>query len=139
MKDITTSGAAPGIYALWVKGQAGSPYLTTKHEPLAIMVGSVSRDFGISSDVTTQTVTSGAPAVFRIAVKDAQTLAIRRIGGAQPRRPQQPAAGRRDRVVLSGDGDAAGQEVEALLVDPHRRDDRPRQRDASLHRPGDRR
>ena len=74
MKDITTSGAAPGIYALWVKGQAGSPYLTTKHEPLAIMVGSVGRDFGISSDVTSQTVTSGAPAVFRIAVKDAQTL-----------------------------------------------------------------
>ena len=76
MKNITTSGAAPGIYALWVKGQAGSPYLTTKYEPLAMVVGSVGRDFGISSDVSSQTVTSGAPAVFRIAVKDAQTQAF---------------------------------------------------------------
>ncbi len=103
MRDITTSGAAPGIYTLWVKGQAGSPYLTTKHEPLAIMVGSVSLDFGISSDVTKETVTSGADGAFRIAVKDAQTLGIRRTGDAQPRGPQQPAAGRRDRVLLSGD------------------------------------
>ena len=39
MEDIRTSGAAPGIYALWIKGQAGSPYLTTKHEPLAIRIG----------------------------------------------------------------------------------------------------
>jgi hypothetical protein len=72
MEDITTSGAAPGIYALWIKGQAGSPYLTTKHEPLAVKVGSVSRDFGISSDVSSQTVTSGASATFRIAIKNAQ-------------------------------------------------------------------
>ena len=76
MEDITTSGAAPGIYALWIKGQAGSPYLTTKYEPLAVKVGSVSRDFGISSDVSSQTVTSGAPATFRIAVKDAQNQAF---------------------------------------------------------------
>ena len=32
----------------------------------------MSRDFGITSDVTSQTVTSGATATFRIAVKDAQ-------------------------------------------------------------------
>ena len=76
MEDISTSGAAPGIYAVWIRGQAGSPYLTTKHEPLAIKIGSVSRDFGITSDVTTQTVTSGSPAMFRIAVKDAQNQAF---------------------------------------------------------------
>ena len=76
MEDLRTSGAAPGIYALWIKGQAGSPYLTTKHEPLAIKVGSVARDFGISSDVSTQVVTSGAPATFRLAVKDAQNQAF---------------------------------------------------------------
>jgi hypothetical protein len=76
MKNITTSGAAAGIYALWVKGQAGSPYLTTKYEPLAMMVGSVGRDFGISSDVSSQTVIAGATATFRIAVKDAQTQAF---------------------------------------------------------------
>ncbi len=79
MTGITTSGAAPGIYALWIKGQAGSPYLTTKHEPLAIKVGAVSRDFGISSDVSAQDVVSGAPATFRIAVENAQNLAF---GGA---------------------------------------------------------
>ena len=76
MRNITTSGAAPGIYALWIRGQAGSPYLTTKNEPLAIKVGTVSRDFGISSDVASQTVTTGASATFRIAVKDAQNQAF---------------------------------------------------------------
>jgi len=76
MKDITTSGAAPGIYALWIRGQAGSPYLTTKHEPLAIKVGSVGRDFGVSSDVSLQTVVAGATATFRVAVKDAQNQAF---------------------------------------------------------------
>ena len=76
MEDLRTSGAAPGIYALWIKGEAGSPYLTTKHEPLAIKVGSVARDFGISSDVSTQVVTTGAPATFRLAVKDAQNQAF---------------------------------------------------------------
>lgn len=76
MEDIHTSGAAPGIYALWIRGQAGSPYLTVKHEPLAIKVGSVSRDFAISSDVSSQAVVSGATATFRIAVKDAQNQAF---------------------------------------------------------------
>jgi Flp pilus assembly protein TadG len=76
MSEITTIGAAPGIYALWIKGQAGSPYLTTKHEPLAVKIGSVSRDFGISSDVSAQNVVMGAPATFRIAVKDAQNQAF---------------------------------------------------------------
>jgi Flp pilus assembly protein TadG len=76
MSGITTSGAAPGIYALWIKGQAGSPYLTTKYEPLAVKIGTVSRDFGISSDVSAQNVEMGAPATFRIAVKDAQSQAF---------------------------------------------------------------
>ena len=76
MKDITTSGAPPGIYALWVKGRAGSPSLPTKYEPLAMQIGSVGRDFGVSSDVTSPTVLSGAPATFRIAVKDAQNQAF---------------------------------------------------------------
>ena len=76
MEDISTSGAAPGIYALWIRGQAGSPYLTTKHEPLALKVGTVSRDFAISSDVSKETVMSGEPATFRIAVTDAQNQAF---------------------------------------------------------------
>lgn len=72
MRDLATSGAAPGIYALWIKGQAGSPYLTTKHEPLAIKVGTVDRDVAVSSDVSSQSVVAGASATFRIAVKNAQ-------------------------------------------------------------------
>ncbi len=79
MRDVTTAGAAPGIYALWVKGQAGSPYLTTKYEPLAVKVGAVARDISIETDVTRQTVVAGAPAVFQVAVKDAQNQAF---GGA---------------------------------------------------------
>ena len=73
MLDLRTSGAAPGIYALWIKGQAGSPYLTTKYEPLAIRIGSVSRDISVTSDVSSQEVVSGATATFRVAVKDAQS------------------------------------------------------------------
>ena len=73
MRAIQTIDAAPGIYALWVKGRAGSPYLTTKYEPLAIKVGAVGRDFGISTDVSAQSVVSGETATFRITVKDAQS------------------------------------------------------------------
>ncbi len=76
MEHLTTSGAAPGIYALWVKGQAGSPYLTTKFEPLALKIGAVDRDITVETDVTRQAVAAGAPAVFRVAVKDAQSQAF---------------------------------------------------------------
>jgi hypothetical protein len=49
---MTTLGAADGVYALWIQGQAGSPYLTTKWEPMAIKIGSVNRDFSITSDAS---------------------------------------------------------------------------------------
>ena len=29
MTNVSTSGAADGIYTLWLQGQAGCPYLTT--------------------------------------------------------------------------------------------------------------
>jgi len=48
--NVVTSGAVPGVYALWVQGQAGSPYLTTKVEPMALKVGTVTRDFTITAD-----------------------------------------------------------------------------------------
>lgn len=50
MQNVTTAGATPGIYALWLKGQAGSPYLTTKYTPFALKVGTVGRDFTFTSD-----------------------------------------------------------------------------------------
>jgi hypothetical protein len=50
LTNITTSGATPGIYTVWVRGEAGSPYLTTKYVPAVLNVGSVTRDFTITSD-----------------------------------------------------------------------------------------
>jgi Flp pilus assembly protein TadG len=50
MQDLTaTAAAVPGIYTIWIEGQAGSPYLTTKYTPVALQVGSVSRDFEITA------------------------------------------------------------------------------------------
>jgi hypothetical protein len=47
LTNMTTAGAPTGIYTNRVQGQAGAPYLTTKHEPIAIKVGNVNRDFSI--------------------------------------------------------------------------------------------
>lgn len=55
MENVSTSGATAGIYTLWVQGQAGSPYLTTKWEPFALKVGTVSRDFTLTSGSSQET------------------------------------------------------------------------------------
>ena len=55
MQNVTTSGATPGIYTLWVQGQAGSPYLTTKREPFVLQVGTVTRDFTMTSGSALET------------------------------------------------------------------------------------
>ena len=75
LSNITTLGAAPGVYTIWIQGQAGSPYLTTKWEPAAIKVGTVSRDF---------TITSGSSIEAAAAVGDPVTfdLTLKRIGSA---------------------------------------------------------
>jgi hypothetical protein len=49
LSNMTTASAVAGVYTLWIQGQAGSPYLTTKWEPAAIKVGTVTRDFSITS------------------------------------------------------------------------------------------
>lgn len=54
MTNVTTLGATPGIYALWVRGQAGAPYLTTKYEPFSVKIGTVTRDFAITSDAASK-------------------------------------------------------------------------------------
>ena len=54
MQNLTTAGATPGIYALFVRGQAGAPYLTTKYEPFGIQIGTVDRDFAFSSDASSK-------------------------------------------------------------------------------------
>lgn len=54
LTNVTTAGAAPGIYAMWVRGQAGAPYLTTKYEPFGIQIGTVTRDFSFTSDASSK-------------------------------------------------------------------------------------
>jgi hypothetical protein len=75
LSNMTTASAVPGVYTLWIQGQAGSPYLTTKWEPAAIKVGTVSRDF---------TITSGSSIETAAAVGDSVTfnLTLKRIGSA---------------------------------------------------------
>jgi len=64
LTDVTTAGATSGIYTIWVQGQAGSPYLTTKIQPIIVKVGTVTRDFTFTSDVTTFDTTIGGDATF---------------------------------------------------------------------------
>ena len=64
LSDVTTAGATSGIYTIWVQGQAGSPYLTTKIQPIIVKVGTVTRDFTFTSDVTTFDTTIGGDATF---------------------------------------------------------------------------
>ncbi len=70
LQDAQTSGAAEGIYAIWLKGEAGSPYLTVKYVPFAVQIGSVSRDFVLSSSSSEETAAaSGDTVTFDLAVK----------------------------------------------------------------------
>jgi hypothetical protein len=72
LTNITTTGATPGIYTVWVKGEAGSPYLTTKFVPATLNVGSVSRDFSITSDFASVATSSiGATATFNLTLTNA--------------------------------------------------------------------
>ena len=63
LTNVTTLAATPGIYALWVRGEAGAPYLTTKNEPFAIQIGTVTRDFAFTSDASTKDVAAAGGSV----------------------------------------------------------------------------
>jgi hypothetical protein len=71
MNNITTAGATPGIYAVWVRGEAGSPYLTVKYEPVPLKIGSVTRDFTITADATSQTAPAGSDVQFALILTNA--------------------------------------------------------------------
>ena len=43
-----TTGAPSGVYSIWVQGHSSSPYLTDHYYPVAVRIGSVSRDFSSS-------------------------------------------------------------------------------------------
>jgi hypothetical protein len=69
--DVTTAGATPGIYMLWIQGQAGAPYLTTKYTPISIQIGTVTRDFAFSADTSSQDVAAaGGNATFTLTLQN---------------------------------------------------------------------
>ncbi|HEX2756174.1 MAG TPA: pilus assembly protein TadG-related protein [Candidatus Limnocylindrales bacterium] len=71
LEDMTTAGATPGIYALWIRGQAGAPYLTTKYTPISIQVGTVNRDFAFTANTASQDVAAaGNNATFTLTLQN---------------------------------------------------------------------
>jgi hypothetical protein len=69
MTNVTTSAAPPGIYTLWLRGEAGSPYLSIKYLPFAVIIGSVSRDFTMSIDASQKFVAGGGTVTFALNLK----------------------------------------------------------------------
>jgi hypothetical protein len=69
MTNVTTSGALTGIYTLWLRGEAGSPYLSIKYLPFSVVVGSVSRDFTMSVDASEKFVALGGSVSFALNLK----------------------------------------------------------------------
>ena len=70
MTNATTAGATPGIYTGWVRGEAGSPYLTVKYQPFALQIGSVNRDFSITAAATESLApTLGSSATWSLTLK----------------------------------------------------------------------
>lgn len=71
LTNLTTSGAIAGMYTIWAQGQAGSPYLTTKIQPMMLKVGTVTRDFLFTSNVSTFDVPGGGTATFTLQLQNA--------------------------------------------------------------------
>jgi len=71
MRSVTTpAGVTEGIHVIWVRGQAGSPYLTTKYRPAAVKFGTVARDLELSTNATVQAAAaSGDDVQFTLQVK----------------------------------------------------------------------
>jgi hypothetical protein len=70
--NATTASATPGVYVLWIQGQAGAPYLTTKFTPISLQIGSITRDFSFTSDAASKDVAAaGASAVFNLTLQNA--------------------------------------------------------------------
>ncbi|MDQ3870095.1 MAG: hypothetical protein M3301_00575, partial [Chloroflexota bacterium] len=77
MRNVTTSNAASGIYALWVRGQAGSPYLTTKLEPFSVRIGTVIRDFTFTADASSKDAsTVGSSVSFNLTLTNSPAKTI---------------------------------------------------------------
>jgi hypothetical protein len=75
MTNATTLAAPTGVYTLWLRGEAGSPYLTIKYLPFAVQVGSVNRDFAITASASEAVAAAMGDTV-------AYTLNLKRIGSS---------------------------------------------------------
>lgn len=51
MGSILTTDVPPGIYAVWLEGQAGAPYSQIRRQPFPVRIGSVPRQFRIEGPV----------------------------------------------------------------------------------------
>jgi putative Flp pilus-assembly TadE/G-like protein len=72
IQNATTASATPGVYVLWIRGQAGAPYLTTKYTPISLQIGSVAKDFAFTSDAASVDVAAaGSDAVFNLTLQNA--------------------------------------------------------------------
>ena len=69
MSNAITAAATPGIYTEWLRGEAGSPYLTVKYLPFSVNVGGVSRDFVLSGPIEGLAPTLGSSASWTINLK----------------------------------------------------------------------
>lgn len=71
LSDVTTpAGTTAGIHTLWLRGEAGSPYLTIKYQPFAVKFDTVARDFALSVNPGEQVAANGGDDVtFTVNVK----------------------------------------------------------------------
>jgi hypothetical protein len=51
MLDITTNAVPPGIYTVWLEGQADAVYYQTRRQPVSVRIGAVPRRFSLTGSV----------------------------------------------------------------------------------------
>lgn len=67
MTSVTAAaGTVSQVDTFWIKGQAGSPYLTTKYVPVPVVVGTVSKDFSWSLPSATGPATWGDQVTYTV-------------------------------------------------------------------------
>jgi Flp pilus assembly protein TadG len=52
MNSIRTNAVPAGIYTVWIEGQSGNPYFSTRRTPVPVMVGGAVRDFSLINSTT---------------------------------------------------------------------------------------
>lgn len=59
MESISTNDVPPGIYTVWIEGQAGPPYNQARRQSVPVRIGTVSRDFDLQGTFDGETATLG--------------------------------------------------------------------------------